>query len=537
MAGARQFPQGSNNDGVGARQWPPEAASGGGGVTPGGGSSGFTNTYINLANIAGEIDEGPLPLYRFVDSTGAIQIWILQQGAAAPTTARFGVEPRYTVGDVGGLLTVHAGDGAPANAGTVAGAGGAGVLTGGIGGAGSAAQVAGAGGAARILAGIPGADGGGGGAAGGSVVIAPSDGTGAGVNGDVLIGTAHAAGYAARFVQVGPAAGSIPLLIDVAAPLSTEVLSVMPDTDGPGAASATAVIGRGRFGAVYTDNLALSHVDHFSTTGFMLRQGSGGDVVFNVPSAGVLYITKNGAFGDGWELGTGGGTMHILPLTTAANDIGNATFKVRDLHLSRDAYVGDDVEFLLGVAHDCGVATSTAATIVGGALTVFAGTGAVAQGASAGAIGGALTLSGGVGGAGITGVSPGSGGAVAISGGAGGARVNSGGSSGGSVTIDGGDGAGVGTGQGGSITLTAGGGGTTGVAGNINLTVDDADATYGAINIATGGGAQRVGFFGVTAVVQQANITNPTGGAVIDTQARTAIDAILAMLEAYGISA
>lgn len=47
---------------------------------------------------------------------------------------------------------------------------------------------------------------------------------------------------------------------------------------------------------------------------------------------------------------------------------------------------------------------------------------------------------------------------------------------------------------------------------------------------------QKLAFFNATPVVQQAAITSPSGGATIDTQARTAIDTIRTRLASYGLT-
>lgn len=47
----------------------------------------------------------------------------------------------------------------------------------------------------------------------------------------------------------------------------------------------------------------------------------------------------------------------------------------------------------------------------------------------------------------------------------------------------------------------------------------------------------KLGFYGATAVVQPTNVANPAGGATIDAEARTAIDAILSRLETLGLFA
>ena len=46
----------------------------------------------------------------------------------------------------------------------------------------------------------------------------------------------------------------------------------------------------------------------------------------------------------------------------------------------------------------------------------------------------------------------------------------------------------------------------------------------------------KVGFFGATPVTQYTNISSPSGGATVDSQARTAIDSIIGMLDSYGLT-
>lgn len=48
---------------------------------------------------------------------------------------------------------------------------------------------------------------------------------------------------------------------------------------------------------------------------------------------------------------------------------------------------------------------------------------------------------------------------------------------------------------------------------------------------------QKVGFFGKSPVAQQSSIADPAGGATIDTQARTAVNSILDVLDALGFTA
>lgn len=48
---------------------------------------------------------------------------------------------------------------------------------------------------------------------------------------------------------------------------------------------------------------------------------------------------------------------------------------------------------------------------------------------------------------------------------------------------------------------------------------------------------QKIGFYGATPVVQGASIADPTGGATVDTEARTAINSLISRLEAAGLIA
>jgi hypothetical protein len=45
---------------------------------------------------------------------------------------------------------------------------------------------------------------------------------------------------------------------------------------------------------------------------------------------------------------------------------------------------------------------------------------------------------------------------------------------------------------------------------------------------------QKIGFYGVEPVIQQDTISNPSGGATIDSQARTAINLLIDRLQAMG---
>jgi len=48
---------------------------------------------------------------------------------------------------------------------------------------------------------------------------------------------------------------------------------------------------------------------------------------------------------------------------------------------------------------------------------------------------------------------------------------------------------------------------------------------------------QKLAFWGATPVVQPAHIADPSGGATVDTEARTAINAILAWQATLGLTA
>ncbi len=492
MAGARSYPQGANGDGVGARQWPP-TATGGGAVTPGGGgSSGFTPTAVITADGTGALNDGPAPLFRFYDSSGFCEILVAQQAASAPVVATMHPEQRFTNGDAGGFFSVGGGPAGVANNAVPGGAGGYGTLFGGDGGAGHAVQLAGIGGRARVLGGIPGADGGAGGAAGGGVAIDAHAGTGAGVAGSILIGTTSETGYVTRYVQVGPAAGSVPLLVDVAAPIGTELLSVGPDTDGPGTGNApTAIIGRGAMGAAFTDAFCLGHVDLYGATNFALAHFASGALYINAAAAQSINMLIG--LGTGWVITA---AAHFVP-NNVAQDIGSTSAKVQDLHLSRDAYVGDDVEFLLGVPHDLGVATGAAGSgTAGGALAITAGNGAPGSGATAGASGGALTLDAGDGGVGTASAAAGSGSSVfARAGHAGLPGAFGGNPSGGGVQLVCGDS--YGTANGGGIVINAGTALGSGVGGSV------------AINAGTGAGG-----VGGAVAIDGGTSSSTTGGAV-----------------------
>lgn len=47
----------------------------------------------------------------------------------------------------------------------------------------------------------------------------------------------------------------------------------------------------------------------------------------------------------------------------------------------------------------------------------------------------------------------------------------------------------------------------------------------------------KIAFYGATPVAQQATITDPTGGATVDAESRTAINALIDRLQALGLIA
>ena len=78
--------------------------------------------------------------------------------------------------------------------------------------------------------------------------------------------------------------------------------------------------------------------------------------------------------------------------------------------------------------------------------------------------------------------------------------------------------------------ITANGGITMGDAKNIAVNT----TTGTKIGTAT---SQKIGFWNSTPVIQQAHIADPTGGATVDAEARTAIDSINALCATLGITA
>ena len=76
----------------------------------------------------------------------------------------------------------------------------------------------------------------------------------------------------------------------------------------------------------------------------------------------------------------------------------------------------------------------------------------------------------------------------------------------------------------------------------VNGTITLADAVNIALNTSTGtkigtSTGQKVGFLNATPVARQSKISDPSGGATVDSQARTAINSIIDALEAFGFTA
>lgn len=470
-------------------------------VTPGAGSSGFTEFRVIVADAAGALNEGPSENYDFVVDAGGVLNLRANLEAGGPGSYLW-LYPRapLTAGAAGYDVEIDAGEGAPASAAVAGGDGADLYLYGGQGGAGSATRVAGAGGDVFINAGQPGASGGAGGANGGHVYVDACDGTGAGVTGSVLIGTQTVSLIGTRYVQVGPAGGSVPLLVAAATPLGAELLSVAPDTN------AVSILGRTAICTpIATDEVVVAHVDaRASTTQYVIRSaapstGVTAPTLINAPgTSGAVYLQLGGSFAAGWRMGDGAGAAHFFPLTANAMDVGTSALPVRDVNLGRDV-IGT-----AGAAHVWYVAAAAAGSgTSGGAATFRAGHGAAATAGVTAANGALGTFAGGNGGAGATGRAPGSGGGAYLFGGDAGTRVDTGNPSGGGVEIRGGEGRVAGAG--GSVEIYAGGSGTGGTAGHILLSVADADGTFGYIRIGNSA-SERVGFYTTTGVAQQTGV-------------------------------
>lgn len=465
-------------------------------VTPGAGSSGFTEFRVIVADAAGALNEGPSENYDFVvDAGGVLGLrWNLEAGGPGSYVwAR--PEVPLTAGAAGYDVEIDAGEGAPASAAVAGGAGADLYLYGGTGGDGSATRAAGAGGDVFISAGQPGASGGAAGANGGNAYVDACDGTGAGVTGSVLIGTQTISLIGTRYVQVGPAGGSVPLLVGVATPVGAECLNVGSNTD------VLSLLGRTAIGSwVATDEVNIAHYDNrASATGYIVRGTATTTLVNAGAASGLLYLTCGGGVSQGWRIGDGvGATYPLCPLTTNAFDFGTASLAPRDYYMARD-FIGTS-----GAAHVWYVAAAAAGSgTSGGAATFRAGHGAAATAGVTAANGALGTFSGGNGGAGAAGRAPGSGGGAYLFGGDAGTHVDTGNPSGGGVEIRGG--VGRVAGAGGSVEIYAGASGTGGTAGHILLTVGDADGTYGYIRVGNSA-SERVGFYTTTGVAQQTGV-------------------------------
>lgn len=342
---------------------------------PPSGSITGTPEAIGVFDSGGVLSDGPSGVYRMsADTLSDLYLaWNLESGGAGAVGVLYAEEP-LTPGQDGFALGILAGPGAPGLGATPGGDGGLYEGYGGFGGDGTAAAPAGIGGEVQIASAPAGANNGGGGNRAGDVYIDGSDGTGAGRAGDVLLGTYTPGVYGTRYVRVGPDGSTIPLLIDRSAPVGSELLNVKSDTD------TMSILGRGVYGSwVAADELNISHYDYrASATGYGYRVGASGLNLVNSPAtvaaSQLLYLQLGGSFAQGWQIGDGSGNAHLRPFGTGALDLGGSSNKARDLYLSRDAYVGDDIEFLQAVDHEIYVAESTSA-VVGGSLTVRAGTG------------------------------------------------------------------------------------------------------------------------------------------------------------------
>jgi len=69
------------------------------------------------------------------------------------------------------------------------------------------------------------------------------------------------------------------------------------------------------------------------------------------------------------------------------------------------------------------------------------------------------------------------------------------------------------------------------------LSAFDASAEREGLRIRGTGSAAAIGLLGATPAVRQAHVADPSGGATVDAEARTAINAILATLETFGLQA
>lgn len=177
----------------------------------------------------------------------------------------------------------------------------------------------------------------------------------------------------------------------------------------------------------------------------------------------VKEVADLSSYPDDFYRGDVGGTAAVIALPATLvpfGDVSNVLTTDADLNyvastdtLNAGANValknGSGASRTMGV--DAG--TALAATLVGAALTVPAGTGGVASAGAAGGVGGAQTVRGGVGGAGSAGQLAGAGGALTLKGGDAGAANTGSGGAGGAASLD----AGAATGAGTNGTVAVGG--------------------------------------------------------------------------------
>jgi len=349
-------------------------------VTPGAGSSGFTPPgVVIVADAAGALDDASPAGEYYLVPTGGSDVRLRPSLDASGPGSIFALVPLVpaAAGAAGYDVEMDGGAGAAGSGATPGGAGALAQFYGGFGGAGTALAAAGRGGDVYVTSAPGGANGGGGGARGGDLFLDGSDGTGGQRSGDVILGETTVGVWGTRYVRIGPDGGSIPLLVDRAAPVSGELFNVCSDTN------ALSLLGRVAIGSwVASDEVNIGHYDFRATvTGYAFRTGaSGAASIVNTPlSTGLVYLVNGGSLSLGWTIGDGIGlNPHFRPLVTANQDIGSTALKVRDLHLSRDAYVGDDIEFLTASDHDVYVAnhaTTAGSLFIRAASTTSSGNG------------------------------------------------------------------------------------------------------------------------------------------------------------------
>lgn len=74
-------------------------------------------------------------------------------------------------------------------------------------------------------------------------------------------------------------------------------------------------------------------------------------------------------------------------------------------------------------------------------------------------------------------------------------------------------------------------------AASVELQAADSTGLRTGVTVKATGSAVQVGFLGATPAARQAHIADPSGGGTVDTQARSAINSILAALETFGLVA